>query len=168
VTSGGDDSRRHPLSIHELDDIYMLRAIVEGYCASRAATTMEPRAVAHLAKLQAEIERVAATGDDVDALIRLNDVFHRTIAAGSGNRRAEETLLRVTDVPSSLKRAFWRAEHSRMYASVYHHEIIEAIRARDAVRAEAVMRSHVYAVKDEFVEQHRAIAIQSLIDEVTR
>ena len=32
----------------------------------------------------------------------------------------------------------------------YHREVIEAIRARDPLRADAVMKSDAYAAKDDF------------------
>lgn len=141
----------------ELDDIYSLRAVIEGFCASRAATRMDALAVAQLAAVNAEFERCARDpAASVDTLMRLNDEFHAMIVAGSGNARVGHVLEKAVVVPMAVRRGFWATHVARETAAVYHREIVEAIRAADAFRAEAVMRSHVYAIKDDFLRRHGA------------
>lgn len=148
----------------DIEDAYSLRAVLEGFCASRAAVRMDPMAVAHLAELHTEFERqLSDEAPDVETLIRLNAAFHRAIVAGSGNARAAEVLPQATEVPREVKRAFWQSSRAREITLVYHREIVEAIRARDAVRAEAVMRSHVFAIKDFFAECQRSARIRSVL-----
>lgn len=151
-------------SADDVEDAYALRAVLEGFCASRAAVRMDAMAVAHLAELEQEFERqLRAEEIDVPTLIRLNAAFHRAIVAGSGNSRAAEVLPHATEVSRSIKQAFWESARAREITLVYHREIVEAIRAHDAVRAEAVMRSHIFAIKDFFTEQQRSARIQRLL-----
>lgn len=153
------------LETEELDDIYALRAVLEGFCASRAATRMDEAAIAQLAAVNAEFERRVRDPDaDIDVLIRLNDVFHGMIVEGSRNERVGDVLQKTIVVPVTVRRAFWTSAHAREMASVYHREIVEAIRSRDAIRAEAVMRSHIYAVKDDYQHRQRAAGIQDLVN----
>lgn len=148
----------------DIEDAYALRAVLEGFCASRAAVRMDAMAVANLAGLEQEFERqLRAQELDVPTLIRLNAAFHRAIVAGSGNGRAAEVLPQATEVSRSMKHAFWESARAREITLVYHREIVEAIRAHDAVRAEAVMRSHVFAIKDFFTERQRSARIQHLL-----
>lgn len=142
------------LATDELDDIYSLRAVIEGFCASRAATRMDPPAVAHLAGVNEEFERCARDpATSIETLMRLNDVFHSMIVGGSGNARVGHVLEKAVIVPMAVRRGFWTTQEARETAAVYHREIVEAIRAGDAFRAEAVMRSHVYAIKDDFLRR---------------
>jgi DNA-binding GntR family transcriptional regulator len=156
------------LETEELDDIYALRAVLEGFCASRAATRMDEPAIAQLAAVNAEFERRVRDPDgDIDVLIRLNDVFHGMIVEGSRNERVGDVLQQTIVVPMTVRRGFWTSAHAREMASVYHREIVEAIRSRDAIRAEAVMRSHVYAVKDDYQRRQRAAGIRDLVNRST-
>jgi DNA-binding GntR family transcriptional regulator len=153
------------LGTEDLDDIYDLRAVIEGFCASRAATRMDASSIAQLAELNEEFDRrVRDPETSVDTLIRLNDAFHAMIVAGSRSARVGDVLEKAIIVPVSVRRGFWTSPHAREMSSVYHREIVEAIRARDAVRAEAVMRSHVYAVKDDYLKKQREANMRSLLD----
>jgi DNA-binding GntR family transcriptional regulator len=147
----------------EVEDTYALRAVHEGFCASRAAVRMDAAAIAQLVDLHAELELRIRDGSDVDTLIRLNAAFHEAILEGSRISRAAEVLQRATIVPIAMKRAFWQAQRARDATIVHHGEIVEAIRAHDAVRSEAAMRSHIFGVKDFFTGQQRAAGIQQLL-----
>jgi DNA-binding GntR family transcriptional regulator len=156
------------LSEQEIDDTYSLRAVLEGYCASRAAIRMEPAELRELEAIHAEFEPLTRHGQgsysdaDIDDAIRLNRAFHTAIANGSKNSRITDVMRNATEVPLHMKQLYWRSEQARAGARVHHREILEALLARDAVRADAVMRTHVYAVRDYFMRQHRAGEIQRL------
>lgn len=159
------------LSEQEIDDTYSLRAVLEGYCASRAAIRIDAAALERVEEIQDEFERrilidgrLLDTGD-IDSLISLNKAFHVEILIGSQNSRVTDILAKATEVPVHMKQLYWRSDRARAGARIHHREILEALRARDAVRADAVMRTHVYAVKDFFMQQHRAAGLQRLVDE---
>lgn len=167
------------LSEQEIDDTYSLRAVLEGYCASRAAIRMDPAAQSALAEIQAEFERrigpdgsfvrapadAAALDEEIEAATRLNRAFHEAIRVGSSNSRVTDVLQKAIEVPVHMKHLFWRSGRARARAVASHEEILDALRAGDAVRADAVMRTHVYAVKDFFIQQHRAARDQHLVDD---
>ena len=157
------------LTEREIDDTYSLRAVLEGYAASRAAIRMEPAALSRLEAIQAELDShvradgTADTDGDVEVLINLNQAFHQTILAGSQNSRMAEILQKATEVPLHMKQMYWRAGRARAGALVHHREVIEALRAHDPLRADAVMRTHIYAVKDFFIKQYRAVGLRRLV-----
>lgn len=159
------------LTEREIDDTYSLRAVLEGYAASRAAIRMEPAALSRLEAIQEQLE--TQVGDepdadfgvdgDVEALIALNQAFHQTIMVGSQNSRMAEILQKATEVPLHMKQLYWRAGRARAGALVHHREVLEALRAHDPLRADAVMRTHVYAVKDFFIQQYRVVGLRRLV-----
>jgi DNA-binding GntR family transcriptional regulator len=86
-------------------------------------------------------------------LANLNTNFHRAVIRGSGNTRIAALLEKLVAIPAAWKVGFWGSQRHREAAVVYHLEIVDAIRARDPLRADAVMKSHIYAAKDYFVDQ---------------
>lgn len=159
------------LSGQEIDDTYSLRAVLEGYCASRAAVCMDRAALYCLEEVQAELERrIGGDGtmeaeSAIEALIRLNRAFHEAIHVGCQNSRVGETLQKATEVPIHMKQLYWRSNRARAGALAHHRQILDALWARDAVRADAAMLTHVYAVKEFFVRQHRGARIHRLGDD---
>ncbi len=138
--------------VHEMFD---LRAVLEGFCAGQAAALMDEDALDDLEERNAAFERSMARlrrGAPAEPLIRLNAAFHDAVMAGSGNTRVPGVVEKLTAVPTAWKAGFWVSERQREAAVVYHREIIDAIRSRDPLRADAVMKSHVYAAKDYFTE----------------
>ena len=72
----------------DLDDLYRLRALLEGYAAGRAATKMPPEQVA---ELFASCERFEALADgDVAPLVKENMHFHSTIVEAAASGRVAE------------------------------------------------------------------------------
>jgi DNA-binding GntR family transcriptional regulator len=147
----------------DVEDTYALRAVLEGFCASRAAVRMEPTAIAHLAEIEAALEQQIREGNDITPRIQLNAAFHEAIVEGGGNSRIIEVLQRGTAVPFAMKQAFWESPHAGESTIVYHREILEAIQAQDAMRAEAAMRTHIYGVRGFFIGRQRAADIQHLL-----
>lgn len=156
------------LNAQEIDDTYSLRAVLEGYSASRAATRLEAGALAHLEEVNDLFERAVHAYDsatnDVDGLIRLNRAFHEAIAIGSNNHRVTDFLQRAIEIPAHLKRLYWRSDRARQGAVLHHQEILEALLARDPMRADAAMRTHVYSVKDFYMREQRVAGLQRLLD----
>jgi DNA-binding GntR family transcriptional regulator len=166
------------LSEQEIDDTYSLRAVLEGYCASRAAIRIDPEGLRRLGEIHADFARrftadgslaPAADGSDpetdIEALIDLNRAFHTEILLGSKNSRVIEVLQKAIEVPVHMKDLFWRSPEARLRAMMSHGDILEAVRAADAVRADAVMRTHVYALRDFFIQEHRALHLRQREEE---
>jgi DNA-binding GntR family transcriptional regulator len=142
----------------DLHEMFVLRAVLEGFCASEAATRMDVSAIEHLEALHEEFERVIARRASparTDRLVALNSEFHEAVVAGSGLTRVTAVIDKLTAIPDAWKTGFWDSRRQREAAVVYHREVIEAIRARDPLRADAVMKSHVYAAKDYFTSELR-------------
>ena len=87
----------------------------------------------------------AASGPtpDVEQIAPLNNRFHRLILEASGNARLVTLVASVVDVPL-VSRTFSRYNPESLRRSIaHHHEIVSALKAKDPIWAESVMRSHV-------------------------
>ncbi|MFC0042155.1 GntR family transcriptional regulator [Actinomadura rayongensis] len=129
------------LSLADLREVYLMRALLE----SEAART----AVVHIT--DAEIERVVAAQRDVAAASAAGDLAAMTEA----NRRFHFAILGASQLPRLLRvvRSLWDATDT--YRSVYynapthretvereHAAIVAALRERDAARLVALLAEH--------------------------
>ena len=139
-------------SADDLDEAYELRALLEGLGARRAASRVTVDQVERLAALADEMVTVDPSlghrppGDFAD-LARLNAEFHALIVTASGSGRLGETLATVVQMPLVLRTYQRYTPEALARSHAHHHEIVDALRARDGTWAESVMRSHVLAAR---------------------
>jgi DNA-binding GntR family transcriptional regulator len=137
----------------DLDDLYRLRALLEGYAAGRAATKMEPEQVA---ELFASCERFEALADgDVAPLVKENMHFHSTIVDAAASGRVAELVRKVIELPLVYRSYIWYSPEQRRISGHFHRQIAVAIQAKDADRAESLMKEHVFEARDLLVNHVR-------------
>jgi DNA-binding GntR family transcriptional regulator len=137
----------------DLDDLYRLRALLEGYAAGRAATKMEREQVA---ELFASCERFEALADgDVAPLVKENMHFHSTIVDAAASGRVAELVRKVIELPLVYRSYIWYSPEQRRISAHFHRQISVAIEARDADRAESLMKEHVFEARDLLVRHVR-------------
>lgn len=132
-------------AVEDLDEIFSLRSVLEPWGCGLAAMT----GAADLDMLEGladEMDAAAARRrPDVDAITELNNRFHHAILTASGNRRLGDLVSSVVQVPL-VWRTFSHYSPAALRRSLaHHHELVDALRARDPAWAESVMRSHVRA-----------------------
>ncbi len=139
-------------SVEDVWDIYDLRAVLEGHAARRAASRVGEGELGRLNELADEMEglvgRFADHEEEIRRLVALNQEFHGTIVAASRNRRLGRLLRGTVQIPLMFKAFFWYGPHERTISNHYHRQILRALEAGDADRAETVMREHVYEGRD--------------------
>lgn len=135
-----------------------VRGVLEGLAVRQAAEMgLDDKTIADLEACLKAGDALMAKGelseDDTVAYYDMNVRFHETIIAASGNRAIADALSRNDHLPfASVKalaidRSHMAREFKRLhYAHVQHHAIVEALRAGQAARAEALMREHAVAV----------------------
>lgn len=131
----------------DLDEIFGLRVLLESHAAELAASRIGRREIAELERLCEQMEEVISHYPQVDhqVLSVYNDRFHGLLLNASGNRRLQQLLKQVVEMPLVL-RTFARYSHRDLLRSMAHHrEITEALAAGDGAWAAAVMRAHVRA-----------------------
>lgn len=126
---------------HEARDLFEARRVIEAVTTARAAQRAGEQDWADLAAAIAE-GRAALSRGDRGAAIRLSGQFHVRIAA-LAHQSVLEGFLAELVVRSSLVIALY-GHRGRSDCGAHDHErLVEALRARDADRAVALMLSHL-------------------------
>lgn len=151
ASEGNKRAMVRDFSEEEVEECFELRAQLESYAASRAATRITPEALAKLKHLADEMERMAAAGG-VDATLKfsdLNDDFHAVIIDHAGTSRIREFLTPLMQVQLVLMKRYRHTIEAHLQRSCWHHrELIAAFEAKDAHWAEAQMRTHMLSAKN--------------------
>jgi DNA-binding GntR family transcriptional regulator len=150
--AGNRGLRVRPLSTRDIEEIYALRLLLEGYAAKAAASTITTRELDQLRDLQkrmisAEQLDTAANGvDRLDAIrtvTDLNNEFHRLIQRASRNTRLETLLRTIVSVPLVFQSFYWYSDRELAESCAEHEEILRALEKRDAVAAQTLMERHI-------------------------
>jgi DNA-binding GntR family transcriptional regulator len=123
-----------------MEELYEMRAVLEGAAAAMAAHHASPREVAALAQL---IEDEARLPSDPTVRYRHNLAFHRAIYAAAHNRFLMKSLYALHDAIALLGPTTLGAKGRLPDAAREHRLIVEAITKRDGARAEVAARTHI-------------------------
>ncbi|MDI6870567.1 MAG: GntR family transcriptional regulator [Bacillota bacterium] len=133
------------LGQEDVEELFTLRSVVEGLAARLAATRVSGRDLAQLTRYTEEMV-AAARRKDTEAFVARDLTFHELIWTRSEHKR----LLKVLDGIRTLTRLFMviskhalTTDEQLVQEAEGHKPIIEALGARDAERAEAVIRAHI-------------------------
>jgi DNA-binding GntR family transcriptional regulator len=137
----------------DLEDLYQLRALLEGYAARRAAANVSEAAIADL---WASCDRFEALIEgDVQELVKENLLFHNVILDAAQSRRVAELIRKVIELPLVYRSYIWYSVDQRRISAHYHRQITKALESRDGERAELVMKEHVFEARDVLVSHVR-------------
>jgi DNA-binding GntR family transcriptional regulator len=138
----------------DLEDLYQLRALLEGYAARRAAANISQAAIDGLWASCDRFENLIE--GDVQELVKENLLFHNVILDAAQSRRVAELIRKVIELPLVYRSYIWYSIDQRRISAHYHRQITRALEARDGERAELVMKEHVFEARDVLVGQVRA------------
>jgi DNA-binding GntR family transcriptional regulator len=153
-------------SDQDLDEIFSVRALLEGYGAAQAAQRATSEHVEALTALCDRMDAVAETtyaadlgdladegpiDDDLRAayqeIAELNNEFHQTVLTAAGNAHLRSLMGGLISMPL-VQRTFMRYSGERLARSMSHHrELVDAFRAGDASWASSVMTAHVRSAR---------------------
>jgi DNA-binding GntR family transcriptional regulator len=148
-------------SVEDLDDLYQLRAVLEGYSTRRAATRLGDDEIRSLRESCERFDALLADGADMSALVKENLVFHQTILESSGSARLTAMVRQVIELPLVYRSYVWYSPEQQRISAHYHHQIARALEARDAERAELVMKEHVFEARDLLLTHWRDLEAES-------
>jgi DNA-binding GntR family transcriptional regulator len=141
----------------DLDDLYQLRALLEGFAARLAAARITAEEVD---RLRDSCERFVGlrADDDVTELVQENVRFHDVILSAAGSQRLAQMVRGVIQLPLVYRSYVWYSPDQKLISEHYHRQLTAALATRDAERAELVMKEHVLEARDFLVAQLRAEA----------
>lgn len=138
----------------DLEDMYELRALLEGNAALRAATRIDADALRRLHESCARFEKLVA-GSNVNDLVAENALFHDTILAAADSERLAGMVRQVIATPLVYKSYIWYSPEQATASYHAHRQLTNALERREPSRAELIMREHVYEARN-VLAQHTA------------
>lgn len=138
------------LSITDLQQIFEVRRVIEGYAATLAAERATP---ADCAALRSALEQLGNSESDTQLHIEMDRHFHRALARSAHNKYLETTLSRMYNL--NLRLWFLAlAKIGPMRESIEElQRVLDAIERHDGPAAEGAIREHITG----FQEKIRAI-----------
>lgn len=135
----------------DLDDLFALRALLEGYAAGRAAAHISPQQIAHIDQAIREMDSVLASNSaqshKVTEFLRLNRIVHEQVWAASGSERLISILGHLVE-QALMAHTAARFSLDRVEQSHHHHqELFLALSVGDPAWAKAIMQNHIRAAR---------------------
>jgi GntR family transcriptional regulator of gluconate operon len=132
----------------DVRDVYDLRVAIESRAARLVIARRDPATIDVLRRAVEGI-RAAADVGDLQKLVRADYEFHETLCRVSGNRRLHGVFVQN----ASALRILLRLEEERFYKSFdevwnQHRDLLAAVQAGDAPRAEAMFTEHLESARD--------------------
>jgi DNA-binding GntR family transcriptional regulator len=131
----------------EIVDLYETRAVLEAHAASRAARNIDGPTIARMRKSCTRFEGLTADREP-HRLVRENMIFHTLILDAAQSPTVTSLVAIVAKLPLIYRSYYWLTPEGRTIALHYHTQITNALEARDAGRAESLMREHILEARD--------------------
>lgn len=129
------------ISVTDLQKIFELRIVLEGFCAGLAAERITEQQLSKMEMVLRDLER--SRDLDQQTLMGIDKRFHRLLYTASDNEFMIDILDRLYDLSLRL----WYLVLNRLdevrHSIEQHYEVLDALKEGDSTRAEAVMQNHV-------------------------
>lgn len=138
-----------PLSVSDMEQVYLLRSLVEPVAASLAAQRAAPRDIAHLETCEQEyLEAFEVVDQAPDHALHTR--FHVAVAEVAAMPRLTRIVRELQEQTQWFLAV--RLSQGRQVPSPHsHHPLIEAIRAADAQQARDLSRSTILASRSKIL-----------------
>jgi DNA-binding GntR family transcriptional regulator len=143
-------------SVDEINEIFAVRAMLEGHVAARAAERGGPGLAGRLAPLVGR----EADADNVEAFLANNAAFHAAVVAAADTDLMRAMLPRLTAQPIVYRTAQSYTSAQRRQSIQEHRELVDAIANRDAEWARAVMTAHIRRAFHVFEAAFRSASVR--------
>ncbi len=144
-------------SLDDIEDAFVLRELMEGLAAQRAASRISPAQLAALTSENRAIGAAISTSPpDVTAFLAHNRNFHAIILEAANSPRLTNLLARLIEQP-----VVWRTAQSYDVADLQrshrdHGELLAAFERGDGGWAESVMAGHIRRAFHTYADAHLA------------
>jgi DNA-binding GntR family transcriptional regulator len=135
------------ISITDLQKIFELRLVLEGFCARLAAQRATPEQLATMVGIIEDLKRVPE--GDSKALMAIDERYHELLYEAGDNQFLAEILKRL----HALSFRLWYLVLDRLgdvqSAMEQHIPITQALQEGDGARAEELLQQHIYGFQQE-------------------
>ncbi|WP_379551585.1 GntR family transcriptional regulator [Qipengyuania sp. DGS5-3] len=146
-------------SLDDIEDVFELRAMLEGHAAQRAAGRMTDEVLQKLREFNAIIGKaVSKSSPDVDVFLEQNRAFHALILKTAGSQRLETLLQALIEQPVIWRTAHHYGDDELRRSHQEHDELIAAFLRRDDAWAGSIMSGHIRRAFHAYADAHRGLA----------
>ena len=152
------------LSMAEIEEIFQLRATLEGHASALAALHAKPEDIEELDHICAHIDGLLRADLDNEQLFAQfqasNNQFHGVMLRASGSVRLNALAKPLIELPLvQMKNHNWPGEVSVRRSNQQHLEIIEALRARDPLLAKMRTQAHIISTRPKAMVENSQIML---------
>jgi len=130
-----------PVTFQDMNELFEVRNMLEGRATELASQNISDDGVRQLSNL-ADVMYDPSEPLSIRRFVQANRDFHEIIASSCGNVRLQSMVMQVLD---ELQRFFHLGAQLRDIGTEtndYHHQIVAALKARDAALSRTVMIAH--------------------------
>src|SRR5262249_13653899 len=125
----------------EIEEIFELRALLEGYAAEKAADCIDEKAIAKLRRLIDELDD-HQSAKDVQKLLLKNEEFHRTICSLAGNKTLLGMLEQIWRDIRRLRFNYLITPAGHEQSKREHEALVDALERREKNLIRKIVREH--------------------------
>ena len=151
ITDGTPEAVRHSIDLMmRLEQasgqrwVVEVREIIEPEIAARAAGHMTDEC---LGTMQAAIDAMENSIDDIDSYVAADMRFHTALAEAAGNPLILKLIDTIFDLLQEQRKRIGRVSHGPQRAQMHHKLIFEAVKRGDEEAARQAMRAHLEQVR---------------------
>lgn len=136
-----------PLDVTDVSSVYDARTAIETAVVRFAAQRATPKQIAGLRTLSKE-RHDASDEDEAGSFLARDLALHLALAAAGRNRYLEDALTRILPLHARLWHRLYRELGTDRKFMFEHDDIIEALAARDADAAVAMLLTHLQSARE--------------------
>lgn len=132
-------------STEDIEEIFTLRALLEGHAAARAATRITKTEITELAMCVEEIDRQLPGQIERErlAILGANHRFHSIVLGAAHSERLTKAMSWLVEIPLILRTFERYAPKDLERSNTHHRELIDAFSCKDPRWARSVMDTHL-------------------------
>jgi DNA-binding GntR family transcriptional regulator len=139
------------ISRRDLEDLFEVRALLEGHAAEGATFFLTDEDLAHIERLL-EAGVSAVEQGDLDRFLETEIAFHTLLIERTPNRQLIAMMESLQDLTYRERVLSLESLENVRESLVEHQRILEALRQRDGELAGRLMREHIWAIRDRMLQ----------------
>ena len=136
------------LTPDELEEVYLIRRILEGHAARLAAPYIDDDRLRAMEAVLLELEATA----EPDLWLELNNRFHHLLYEAANRPRMQSIIEYVRNIAAPYIRQFIQSPEHMAASEKQHRRVLAACAQRDGALAQAETEEHLQAVSESHME----------------
>lgn len=129
-----------PLTADDVEELFEIRAALEGIAGRHAATRFTPSDMEELQALSLRLKRPTT---DVRAWLKIHDQFHDVLCMISGRRRLLNEIRRIRTSVHPYLLLYISVYHETEMEGAEHDSLLSALQTRNAILVERIVTEHI-------------------------